>query len=148
MPVSDIIGTDAASIVTGEEMTDDNDRVIVTNYVGPDPDLLKWLFGWYSHGNLALGIVIAIFWWHVDADYSYTSIYELMFRAAALNFMIFYTPSSLIKLYIDIFGRVSPPLMPFYPFHRMQPVKESENYLQPTITQRYSRGPHPFWATS
>lgn len=107
MPISDIIGTDPASVIVGDEMTDDNGRVIVTNYVGVDPDLLKFLFGWFSHANLALGVFIWLFYWHVDADYSYTSIYEMMFRAAALNFTIFYTPSSLIKLFIDVFGRVS-----------------------------------------
>lgn len=107
MPISDIIGTDPASIIAGDEMTDDNGRVIVTNYVGLDPDLLKFLFGWFSHANVAMGVLIWLFYWHVDADNTYTSIYEMMFRAAALNFTISYTPSSLVKLYIDIFGRVS-----------------------------------------
>ena len=119
MGVQDIIGTDAAE---GMDEGKDTGKFDADSYSGYNPNLMKNLYGQWSCGQVALGVLAIMFRWNIDNDNDYTSHYEKMWRIGAVSLIGFYGPAGLMWWRTLTLNKMKAPLHKFYLYYFLSVV--------------------------
>mgnify|MGYP000926474233 CR=1 FL=1 len=115
MPVSDIIGTNPAGDV--EVPLDGTPEA--SGYYGPDPDLTKRLFGFWSVSQVATGVGVGLWRWNYDLDDSFASSYEKVFRTLSLAMILPYLPGAVGWIYLNFLNEMETDLFWFNVYYIM-----------------------------